>query len=115
MRHALYLIAVVTGAWALVSFGAVMIIDGSADFWTQSLMWSLLTCAVTVPIFFISRSELPDADEPEVSKSVQEVFGEDADPFVDDANDSIEGARPEFDGSPFEDGDRKTEQERQMA
>jgi hypothetical protein len=115
MRHALYLIAVVTGAWALVSFGAVMIIDGSAEFWTQSLMWSLLTCAVTVPIFFISRSTLPEPSEPEVSKSVQEVFGEDAAPFVDEESNTIEGARPEFDGSPFEGGNQETEQERQMA
>jgi hypothetical protein len=104
MRHALYLVGVVTGAWVLVSFAGLMITGGAAEFWTQSLMWSLLTSAVTVPIFFMSRSTLPMPAQDDVSKSVEDVFGEGAEPFVDESSTAVEGRSVEADGNPFDRG-----------
>ncbi len=47
-RFILYLVAII-GTWLLISFGGAMLDSPNAAFWSDSLMWSLLSCMVVAP------------------------------------------------------------------
>lgn len=80
------------GAWVLVSFAGTMLDTVRADFWTQSLMWSLLTTLVLGPLMILAttRSSTPEPsiDEP-VTASGEEGPGEEAPAFIEDDADRM--------------------------
>lgn len=68
MKRFLSIALAAIGAWVLVSFAGTMLDTVRADFWTQSLMWSLLTTLVLGPLMILAtmRSSKPEPsiDEP---------------------------------------------------
>jgi hypothetical protein len=92
------------GAWVLVSFAGTMLDTVHADFWTQSLMWSLLTTLVLGPLMILAstRSSTPEPsiDEPVVASD------EETPAFVEDEADRMRTLWPE---------NEQTEEEKEAA
>ena len=92
------------GAWVLVSFAGTMLDTVRAEFWTQSLMWSLLTTLVLGPLMILAstRSSTPEPsiDEPVVTSD------EEAPAFVEDETDRMRTLWPK---------DEQTEEEKETA
>jgi len=56
MRRLLSILTPLVAIWALASFVGTMLDPARAGFWTQSLMWSLISCMVVAPFFAFSRN-----------------------------------------------------------
>lgn len=64
----LYLTALI-GTWLLVSFGGAMFNGANAAFWSDSLMWSLLSFMIIAPaLVFISTSFAGDSSSARASR-----------------------------------------------
>jgi len=57
MKRILSVALAVIGAWVLASFAGAMFDTVRADFWTTSLMWSLLTTLVLGPVLVLLSSQ----------------------------------------------------------
>jgi len=91
MKRILTITLAAIGAWVLVSFAGTMLDTVRADFWTQSLMWSLLTTLVLGPLMILAttRVDTPEVDTPETDVS-EPVSASDQPPaFVEDDADSV--------------------------
>jgi len=60
MKRILTIALAVIGAWVLVSFGGAMLDTVRADFWTQSLMWSLVTTLVLGPLVIMLSANVEE-------------------------------------------------------
>jgi hypothetical protein len=49
VRQVILYLAYFIGAWLLISFGGAMVDSGNAAFWSNSLMWSLLSFLIVMP------------------------------------------------------------------
>jgi hypothetical protein len=86
MKRILTITLAAIGAWVLVSFAGTMLDTVRAEFWTQSLMWSLLTTLVLGPLMILATTR---ADTPETDVS-EAVSAPDQPPaFVEDDADSM--------------------------
>lgn len=92
------------GAWVLVSFAGTMLDTVRADFWTQSLMWSLLTTLVLGPLMILAstRSSTP---EPSINEPVA-ASDEEAPAFIEDEADRMRTLWP---------NDEQTKEEKETA
>jgi hypothetical protein len=69
MRRILSILTPIVALWALASFAGTMLDPGHAGFWTQSLMWSLISCMVVAPFFVFVRSQASPAQSTDPSPS----------------------------------------------
>lgn len=69
MKRILTITLAAIGAWVLVSFAGTMLDTVRAEFWTQSLMWSLLTTLVLGPLMILATTRT-STTETDVSESV---------------------------------------------
>ncbi|PEN11067.1 hypothetical protein CRI94_16735 [Longibacter salinarum] len=93
MKRFLSLALAAIGAWVLVSFGGAMIDTARAEFWTQSLMWSLVTTLVLAPVLILmsTRSDTKSA-EPETQPEAEK---DQPDAFVPEESDRMRSLWPE--------------------
>lgn len=82
-------VTVLMGGWVIVSFVPVMFDLGNPEFWTVSLMWSLLASVLVMPALVIlhhvgtrraESARYPDAERSEKPSS----DGDEVPPFIDD-------------------------------
>lgn len=59
MKRLLTALAVGLGIWILASFTGVIADPPRVDFWTQSLMWSLLSGLVLAPLYAFASAMTP--------------------------------------------------------
>jgi len=59
MKRLLTVLAVGLGFWILASFTGVIADPPRVDFWTQSLMWSLLSGLVLAPLYAFASAMTP--------------------------------------------------------
>jgi membrane protein implicated in regulation of membrane protease activity len=72
--------SVFIAAWVGLSFIAVMLNTGNADFWTTSLVWSLLACIVVMPGLVIAHHANERAETRRAQQAVEEQTA-----FIDEA------------------------------
>ena len=60
MRSLLRFVSPLVALWVLVSFGGAMFDPARADFWTQSLMGSLIAALLVGPLFLFGRNQRSD-------------------------------------------------------
>lgn len=60
LRRFLLYLASSLGIWLLISFGGAMFNSANAAFWSDSLMWSLLSFMVIAPAFVFVCTPPPD-------------------------------------------------------
>ena len=88
VRRLVFYVAAAVGVWLLVSFAGAMLDSANAAFWSDSLMWALLSSLVVAPALLMvhnafsssqdspsSRSE-PSSDEDQTSFVEEEERGE---------------------------------------
>jgi len=89
MKRLLTFALAAIGVWVLTSFGGAMIDTVRAEFWTQSLMWSLVTMLVLAPLLIMlssragpepspgdhTRESQPDAAPAFVSEDAEQQVG----------------------------------------
>jgi hypothetical protein len=75
MKRLLTVLAVGLGFWILASFTGVIADPPRVDFWTQSLMWSLLSGLVLAPLYAFASAMTPSTS---VSRSVASAEHEEA-------------------------------------
>jgi hypothetical protein len=104
MKRFLTIALAAIGAWVLVSFAGTMLDTVRADFWTQSLMWSLLTTLVLGPLMILAstRSSTP---EPSIDEPVAASDAE-APAFIEDEADRMRTLWP---------NDEQTKEEKEAA
>lgn len=59
MKRLLTVLAIGLGFWILASFTGVIADPPRVDFWTQSLMWSLLSGLVLAPLYAFASAMAP--------------------------------------------------------
>lgn len=98
MKRFFLVTAALLGLWVVISFVATMVVDLShTDFWTRSLLWSILSVAVMAPVLAIlnrsmsgSVASAPDAELPFVAPASLDVLSSEP-----------EAAEPERSGWPY--------------
>jgi hypothetical protein len=88
VRRLVFYVASAVGVWLLVSFAGAMLDSANAAFWSDSLMWALLSSLIVAPALLMvynafsdapkdtsSRSE-PNSDEDQTSFVEEEERGE---------------------------------------
>jgi len=96
-RTLLYLVFAV-GAWVLVSFGGAMFDPARANFWTQSLMASLIASLVLAPLLFFVRQQTPASASKKTetpSPASQPAAQSQEDAFVTDEADRLDTLWPQ--------------------
>ncbi len=73
MRRILNVLTPIVALWALASFAGTMFDPGHAGFWTQSLMWSLISWMVVAPFFVFVRSQASPAQSTDLSPSAPQA------------------------------------------
>lgn len=68
-RRVILYLASFIGAWLLVSFGGAMFDSANAAFWSDSLMWSLLSFMVVSPALVFLTTPSPDRAPSDSTKS----------------------------------------------
>lgn len=76
IRKLIPILAILMGLWVMASFVGVMLNVSNADFWTTSLMWSLLASLLVMPALVMMHHatyEMPTTQEQPsgVASSVQ--------------------------------------------
>jgi hypothetical protein len=91
IRKLIPLLGILMGLWVIGSFGGVMLNLSNAEFWTTSLMWSLLASLLVMPALVMVYHASP-RPEKRTSEPTQTVTSsaEEQDPFVQE--DDQEGA-----------------------
>lgn len=70
MKRILTTLATALGLWMLVSFTGVIADGARPEFWTTSLMWSILASIVIAPFYaFMNAQMFTSADEDAVTAS----------------------------------------------
>jgi hypothetical protein len=108
MKRFLLYLTFGVGAWVLASFGGAMLDPARAEFWTQSLMASLIASLVLAPfVFFLRRRQQPastprkevDTASSETSPSPAAASFEEEEPFVSEEADRMDTLWPEAEES----------------
>lgn len=89
MRRLLSILTPLVAIWALASFVGTMLDPARAGFWTQSLMWSLISCMVVAPFFAFSRngtSRKTSSGSGRTTAQQPADASEQAEPFDDHSN-----------------------------
>jgi len=74
MKRILTTLATALGLWMLISFTGVIADGARPEFWTTSLMWSILASIVIAPFYAFMNAEMfgsPDVEVDAPSKEVQ--------------------------------------------
>lgn len=53
VRRLILFLSSIVGLWVLVSFGGAMLDSGNAAFWSNSLMWALLSTLIIMPALLV--------------------------------------------------------------
>lgn len=64
MKSFLMYVSSAVALWVLASFGGAMFDPARADFWTQSLMGSLVAALLVGPLFLFARNQQSDDSSP---------------------------------------------------
>lgn len=74
----------VMGTWVIASFAGVMVNAGDADFWTTSLMWSLLASVLVMPALVVAHHATKNAEKRAAQKQMEQAAQSEEAPFVDE-------------------------------
>lgn len=72
MKRTLKIATAVIAGWVLISFAGTMLDFSRAEFWTQSLMWSLLATLLVVPMLVLltQQASAPVAEETRTAQTL---------------------------------------------
>jgi len=76
MKRFLTTLATALGLWILASFTGVLVDGARPEFWTTSLMWSLLAGVVIAPFYAFINSRMLASNETATSVSEEAQEGE---------------------------------------
>lgn len=75
----------VMGTWVIASFAGVMVNAGDADFWTTSLMWSLLASVLVMPALVVAHHATKNAEKRAARKQMEQAAHSGEEPaFIDE-------------------------------
>lgn len=64
IRRLIFYLASAVGVWLLVSFAGAMVDSGNAAFWSDSLMWALLSSLIVAPALLMVYDAFSASQEP---------------------------------------------------
>jgi hypothetical protein len=109
VRRLIFSLASAVGVWLLVSFAGAMVDSANAAFWSDSLMWALLSALIVAPILlmvhnaFSGSQERPSQERPSsrsASARSDEAQTEDRTPFVEEEPGEMRTLWPEPETEP---------------
>jgi len=95
-RRLIQYLASAVGLWLLVSFAGAMVDSANAAFWSNSLMWALLSCLVLAPALLMVNdifSRSPSDSAPDSAAASPNAEAQT--PFVEDESDEVRTLWPE--------------------
>lgn len=106
IRRLIFYLASAVGVWLLVSFAGAMVDSGNAAFWSDSLMWALLSSLIVAPALLMvydafstsqERSPQTRTSSPSPSPRSEPARSEEEDetPFVEEERGEMRTLWPE--------------------
>jgi ABC-type transport system involved in cytochrome bd biosynthesis fused ATPase/permease subunit len=103
VRRIILALSSLIGVWLFVSFGGAMFDTANAVFWTNSLMWALLSCLIVMPALLMvslasSKNEKKIAEQKAAQqKAAQETSSSKQEPFIQEESEEARTLWPEPD------------------
>lgn len=95
VRRLILYLASAIGVWLLVSFGGAMLNSGNAAFWSNSLMWALLSCLIVAPGLLLANDVFTRSQQPADHESATSPSTDAQKPFVEEESDQVRTLWPE--------------------
>jgi len=94
VRRLILALSAFIGVWVLVSFGGAMIDSGNAAFWSNSLMWALLSSLIIMPALVVANHASTKASRKRRTNQ-QTKPAQEEEPFIQEESDEAHTLWPE--------------------